>query len=63
MTSSKRGKSRWIRVSTAARLREVDRQAIYYHINEGNLRTKDEDGMIFVLRDQVMKLKLKEKRT
>lgn len=52
-------KKEWIRVSTAAGLRDVDRQAIYYHVNQGHLKTKVIDEVTFVEKSEVMSLKLR----
>lgn len=49
----------WIRVSTAAQLRKVKRQAIYYHIREEHLQVKNLDGVLFVLRAEVLSLEMK----
>jgi predicted site-specific integrase-resolvase len=51
----------WIRVSTAAKLKGVRRQTIYWHINEGNLSYLDLDGNKYVDRDEVIKLEHKGK--
>ena len=51
----------WIRVSTAAKLRGIKRQNVYYHIAQGHLTVKDMDGYTLVSRDEVDKLKLKRK--
>lgn len=47
----------WIRVSTAAKLKGVTRQSIYYHISNGNLGVLDMDGNQYVARDDVISLK------
>lgn len=50
--------SPWIRVSTAAALKGIARQNIYWHIEQGNLRTKTIDGMMFVSRASVEALEI-----
>lgn len=52
-------KKTWIRVSTAARLRGVSRQAIYWHVHEGNLETMELDGVVYVNKEQVLNWKRK----
>ncbi|MFN6965238.1 MAG: hypothetical protein ACK4S4_15940 [Pyrinomonadaceae bacterium] len=47
----------WIRVATAAKLKGVRRQSIYYHIKMGNLVSFDLDGNTYVDRDEVLNLK------
>lgn len=51
--------SKWIRVSTAAELRGIDRQTVYYHIQKKHVRTNLIDGVVFVHRDDVEKLVLR----
>ena len=51
----------WIRPSTAARLRGVRRQAIYYHIDHHTLKTKNMDGNVYVEQSAVLALKLRKK--
>lgn len=53
--------SEWIRASTAAKIKGVTRQAIYYSINEGKLKTLEIDGNIFVDKDEVQELKIRER--
>ena len=48
-----------IRVSTAAKLRDVKRQSIYWHVTEGNLNSIKIDGNLYVDREQVLKWKPK----
>ena len=43
-----------IKVSTAAKLRGVTRQAIYWHIDEGNLKSIEIDGNVYLDREQVL---------
>lgn len=43
----------WIKASTAAKLRGVTRQSIYWHIAEGNLKSMQLDGNVYVDRDEV----------
>jgi predicted DNA-binding transcriptional regulator AlpA len=45
-----------IRVSTAAKIKGLDRQTIYYHIENNNLKTTVIDGTIFVSRSDVEQL-------
>lgn len=47
----------WIKVSTAAELKGVKRQTIYYHIKEGNLNSFDLDGNTYVDPKEVINLK------
>jgi hypothetical protein len=52
----------WIRVSTAAKLKGVRRQTLYYHLKEGNLKSVLEmDGNTYLDRDEVLALKPKGK--
>ena len=51
----------WIRVSTAAKLRGVTRQSIYWHVAEGNLKSTELDGNVYVDRDDVLDWKPKGK--
>lgn len=53
--------SNWIKVSTAAKLRGVRRQAIYWHIAEGNLKSMKLDGNTYVDRDSLLAWKPKGK--
>jgi len=51
----------WIRPSTAAKLRGVKRQAIYYHIGEGHLKVKEMDGpSLYVYKPQILKYPFRE---
>lgn len=43
-----------IRVSTAAKLRGVRRQAIYWHVSEGNLNSMEIDGNLYVDKLEVL---------
>lgn len=52
-----------IRITTAARLKEVERQSIYYHIKSGHLTKTKIDGVIFVLRDEVERLEIRKPNT
>ncbi len=47
----------WIRASTAAKLRAVSRQSIYYHIKEGNIISMEMDGITFVDKDSLLNWK------
>ena len=51
-------KDELIRVTTAAKLKGVRRQAIYYHIEQKRLRTKVIDENIYVYRDEVEALEI-----
>lgn len=48
-----------IHISTAAELRGVKRQSIYYQVANGNLQIVVIDGTMFVKRSQVNLLKLR----
>lgn len=54
-------KENLIRAASAAKHLGVKRQSIYYHIKEGNLKTVDVDGVTYVDRNQVAKLKVRRK--
>lgn len=51
----------WIRASTAAALRGVSRQSIYWHVSQGNLKSMELDGNLFVDRDEVLNWRPKGK--
>ena len=51
----------WIRASTAAKLRGVTRQTIYWHIAQGNLKSMELDGTHYVDRDELIDWKPKGK--
>ena len=46
-----------LKVSTAAAIKGIERQAIYYHIDQGNLTLLEIDGVKFVLRSEIDSLK------
>ena len=48
-----------IHISTAGEIRGVRRQAIYYQVAHGKLVTFEIDGSLFVLRSQVLTMKLR----
>lgn len=52
---------KWIRISTAADLRGIDRQSMYYRVRKHHLRTKTVDKVTFVHRDDVLALKIRAK--
>lgn len=60
----KRSEPQLIKISTAAKLIGVTRQAIYKHIHAGNLGCIEIDGAKFVNRDELLILdaKYKEQR-
>lgn len=51
----------WIKASTAAKLRGVSRQTIYWHVAEGNLKSMELDGNVYVDRDSLLAWKPKGK--
>ncbi len=50
-------KIEWIRVSSAAKVRGVSRQVMYYHINAHNIKTMELDGVKYVDRNAVLEMK------
>jgi hypothetical protein len=56
-------RSNLIKISSAARLRGVERQTMYYHVRKHNLKVEEIDGTMYVDRDAAMKLPMKRKET
>lgn len=48
-----------VEVSIAAKMKGVRRQNIYYHIGQGNLRFRKISKTVFVFRDDVERLEIK----
>ncbi len=52
---------KWIRVSTAAKLRKVARQAIYYHVKKGTIKSKVIDGRTFVDENEIESINIRDR--
>lgn len=47
----------WIKVSSAAKLRGISRQAMYYHVDNNSIRTMELDGVTYVDKEAVLNMR------